>query len=200
MRTTIKILCYILPLVLLTAVGFAHPKKKTMHLQKPFIGFYRGAQLLDVSKGLRTKKFASDINTGFVVRLPLVTHFKAEAGMSFSNILVYPTNKGNLVKGARSVAIPLTVQYYFLPKESRLQPYIGMGAMLNPNPKNSLLLMDDGSNYKPYPGTQYISILFTQGVTFEVNTRIHLTESLHIFNVGGRAAIGLNFGIGFYLP
>ena len=136
--------------------------------------------------------------------MPIVTRFKAEAGMSFSSVLIYPgkkdLNKNTDLKRINHIAIPLTVQYYFLPKESKLQPYIGMGAMLNPNTKNTMTLTDDAGNYTSYPGTQYISILFTQGVTFEVNPHIHLTQSLHLFNVGGRAAIGLNFGIGFYIP
>ena len=205
MSTAKKISLLLLPLVLMVAlaIGQTQAKKKTQLLKKPFIGFYRGAQRLDVSKGLHSKKFAADITSGFVIQMPLVTRFKAEVGMTFSHVLTYPggkQNKSPFMKGDQSIAIPLTVQYYFLPKESRIQPYIGIGGMLNPNPKNSFTLMDDGNNYRSYPGTQYISILFTQGVTFEVNTKIHLTESLHIFNVGGRAAIGLNFGIGFYLP
>ena len=55
-------------------------------------------------------------------------------------------------------------------------------------------------NYIPQPETKYITILFTQGVTFEVNTKIQVTQSFHFIPSNTNSVIGIDLGIGYKLP
>ena len=55
------------------------------------------------------------------------------------------------------------------------------------------------NNY-PQADTKYITILFTQGVTFEVNTKIELTQSFHFIPTNTTNIIGIDLGIGYKIP
>ncbi len=188
----------------MTGSVFGKVKNKKHHhccLSQTCIGFNKGVTFLDVSKTSCQKKYASASTNGFIVTMPIVTHFKAEAGITSTSILNYPgTRNQNGLVSSSSLSFPLTIQYYFLPKACRLQPYIGVGSLLYSDPKRNLTMLQNNEAFTSYPGTKYISILFTQGITFEINTKIHLTESIHFLSSEGRNTFGVSFGIGFYLP
>ena len=144
-----------------------------------------------------------------VLRKCLNSHFKAEAGLSYNS----PENQNNLAlfpnKGSQrqsNISLPLTIQYYFLPEKYRLRPYCGAGVQ-------GTISANTGNNQPPYNGmdvrqdyssaqtdTKYITILFTQGVTFEINTKIQVSQSFHFIPGNTTKVIGLDLGIGYKFP
>jgi len=48
--------------------------------------------------------------------------------------------------------------------------------------------------------TKYISILFTQGVIFEVSTKIQVNQSFHFIPESNAKRIGIDLGVGYQLP
>ncbi len=167
------------------------------------IGFYRGVTLLDVSKGanLSDKKYLTSSTSGFCFGFPLVNQFRAEVGLSMSNILMNTNSyqkPAALVTKNNIISVPVTLQYFLLPKKSKIQPYFGIGAMIVPDAPKYMMMNGDGVNL--IQGTGNVNLLITQGVNVEINTKIHLTESLHIINSEGKTNFGLNFGVSFYVP
>ena len=186
----------------LTALGKTQPKYKKHFLKDFSIGFYRGVTVLDVSKGIdkpARKQIAS--TTGFSVGFPIINQFRAEVGLSMNNILQNNNSQNNNLSLKRNnfVSIPVSVQYYLLPKKSKIQPYFGFGAMIVPDAQK-YIFVKDGDGIKLMQGTSNISLLITQGVNIEINTKIHLTESLHIISSEGKTNFGLNFGVTLYVP
>ena len=62
--------------------------------------------------------------------------------------------------------------------------------------------MDVVSQYNtpPQSDTKYITIVFTQGVTFEVNTKIEVSQSFHFIPENNNTVIGINLGVGYKIP
>jgi outer membrane protein W len=141
----------------------------------------------------------------------LNSHFKAEAVLSYGTIqtnglfqnMGFPSTK-ILGQTPGKLSMPVTVQYYFLPEKSRVRPYCGAGLQGN-------ILTNTGSPapftdglpteyYNTQPDTKYITILFTQGVTFEVNTKIEVNQSFHFIPGSTNKVIGIDLGIGYKIP
>ncbi len=183
------------------AIGKTHPKNKKHFLKDFSIGFYRGVAFFDVTKGSNNQTHKQTPTTGFSVGFPIVNQFRAEVDLSMSNLLSNNSNKNNglsLRKG-NLVSIPVSIQYYLLPKKSKIQPYLGFGAMIVPDAQK-YMFVKDGDGIKIMQGSSPISLLITQGVNIEINTKIHLTESLHVISSEGKTNFGLNFGVTFYVP
>jgi outer membrane protein W len=148
-------------------------------------------------------------NTGIIFRRPVSNRFKVEGGINYGTT----QNQcciSSLIAGNSSgpkpykLTLPASIQYYMLPKCCKLQPFMGAGLQYNFSNRNTTLSPFTGDARKTYNtdntgGTQYISILFTQGVTFEVNTRIQITQSFH-FMPDANKTIGIDLGIGYRLP
>jgi outer membrane protein W len=195
-------------LFLLTSALCVQGKNKTKHAHpknKVTIGFQTGKEYSFGNTSIRQGKLQQYNKTGIVLRKPLSNHFKAEAGISYatppsqccvSNI--YGTNQ----KIGSTLTLPATIQYYMLPKCCKLQPYIGTGLQYNFNGKN-IVSPFTGEGSKIPAGsaadTKYISIVFTQGVTFEINTRIQITQSFDFVPAADKT-IGIDLGIGYTLP
>jgi hypothetical protein len=180
-------------------------KRHFLHLSESNIGFYRGARYFDVAKNGYCCKHKQLMTSGIIVRMPIVNHFKAEVALDYTHFLNIPKPDNNQPKPLLSgfnnaVSVPVSIQYYFLPKKCKVQPYFGAGTILYSDVKNSLSLLGDGEVRASQQGTRYISILLTQGIIFEINPKIQISESLHFINEGGNNSFGINFGVGFRLP
>lgn len=187
--------------IILLVAGVANARVKhpeRIHLQNPSIGFYRGTIMLDVSRGadhrtLRTSTNA--ISFGF----PLINQFKAEVDLSMSNILLTNKHKDRLsLSNKNMLSIPVQVQYYVLPKKSKIQPYFGFGAMIVPDADKLVFTTGEGNNVYKGPGS--INMLITQGINIEINTHIHLIESIHVISSEGKTSYGVNLGVNLYVP
>ncbi|MBC7554984.1 MAG: hypothetical protein H7257_13520 [Taibaiella sp.] len=200
MTTAIKIssLCVLLTMQL-GSYGQAI-NKNWFKLHPITLGFYHGVNLLDVSRnGFKQKQQMN----GIMVNVPLVNHIVAELRVAFSEANAAQlscTSDAQSVCLKQAFNMPLSLQYYFMPQSCKIQPYFGMGAMLYSRFKNPEYAPADNSSKFPAAGNRYISIMFTQGATFEVNTKINITESLHFYKADGKDNVGFNIGIGFKLP
>jgi len=183
--------------------------KKAKHNTNTTIGFQSGRELLFNSSPLvhsKQSKVHYGINNSLVLRKPLNTHFQAEARISYGISQGYVSlndESGNttITRKAYKVAVPVTINYFCLPEHCKDRPYFGAGMQYNIN-------LHDGNAISPFsnetstpdnqmPGTKYISILFTQGVTFQVNTKIEINESFHFIPDNAGKEIGIDLGIGY---
>ena len=171
------------------------------------IGFQTGREqlfhTLPIYKGRKKPEIAT--HSSFVLRKTFNTHFKLETGLNYRSI----PNNSTTIKGLdkksvittnkNQAAVPMTLQYYFVPAKSRLHAYCGAGVQYNLNtgagnfpPFNASINPDS----RAVAGTKYINVLITQGITFQINTRIQLTQSFH-FIPGKDTAIGFDLGVGY---
>ena len=185
-------------------------KKTAKKIIRPItLGFQSGRELLFNSSPLIHSKQSKEhlgISNRLVLRKPLNAHFKIETGLSYGNVQTNINTAPGSYKNnpTYKFAIPLTTQYYFLPRETRIKPYLGAGVQYNFNPGvNPNLISPFNTDYPTSTisnpeGTKYISILFTQGMTFEVNTKIEINESFHFLPC--EKIIGIDLGIGYKFP
>ena len=213
-----KILATTLALSYLTIASFTvlaqnkikHPPKKQD--QKITLGLQSGRELLFNSTPLlhsKQSKIHYGISKSLVLRKPLNKHFKIEAGVNYNSITNSPdlldlTIRNNGAK-TNQISLPVTIQYYFLSRQYRLRPYCGAGMMgcITANNRNQIpLLRGDGrtEQYIPQPDTKYITILFTQGVTFEINTKIQVSQAIHFIPGYNNKVIGIDMGVGYTFP
>jgi len=186
--------------------------KQSKHKNTFTIGFHSGRDLLFNSSPLlhnKQSKIHYPINSGFVLRKPINTHFKAEVRINYSSIQSQPAIDkifgGSSFATAKTnkTSIPATIQYYPLNKH-KLQPFLGAGLQYNFSPiNNNSSTVKSDKNYTassfPESGTKYIRIIFTQGITYEVNTKIQITQSFH-FIPNTNKIIGIDLGLGYTLP
>lgn len=196
---------YNILIALLMIAGAAQAKNRnhqhaTRH-QPLTIGFHTQAgKILDVGKN-RTLRATPSFSNGFIVRMPLITHFKAEYGLFYNSNLAgniptfSPARKSNSIN---NISLPVTVQYYMRPEHKGLKPYVGVGALLQRCCQTENYPLGDADIARK--GTRYVSLLFNQGVIFEVNPHIELNESIHIVQEKDNTSVGFNVGIGFKLP
>jgi hypothetical protein len=185
----------------------------TKHKQNLTLGFKAGKDFLyhPVNLLANRRSIHYAISSTLFLRKPINDHFNIEGGIKYSVV----QNAGNSVfykdlsdhyiapKKTFNVSIPITIQYYFLPEKSRIRPFIGGGLQsgFNANGNNITPFSADAHpDYTSQSGTQYISILFTQGVTFEINTKIQVNQSFHFIPDNTNRAFGIDVGIGFKLP
>lgn len=169
------------------------------------IGFQSGKSFLFetpvAGKNVKAHYFTNNsINLNFAIN----KHFKAESGFSYNMV----QNQSHIINGLgkqsafkySGVSIPFTLQYYPIPHHCRLQPYCGVGFLYNNRPFSSSLSApsdNTNSNDNAQSGTKYISVIFAQGMTFEINTKIQITQSFHFIPEGNEKTIGIGFGIGY---
>ena len=196
----------VIPLFLMASLSFGQNqtrKKLLKHVRETYIGIYRGVDLIDVSRPTHNKNYLEAVNNSFVVSIPVITHFKVETGLSYRHIISGTQN--NITQAVpfgrqqKSLTVPVTIQYFMRPDNCRLQPYFGVGAIFSPEKQSNIIELQNDS-YLSHTGTKYVSIMFTQGVTFQVNTKIQLNESMHFLQIDGKNTMGMNLGIGFKLP
>ena len=212
-------ICFaLLYLTAASVCGYAQGKiKKETKIEKQAItvGFQTGRELLFNTTPLlhsKQSKVHYGISKSLVLRKPLNSHFKLEAGLSYTSIQTTPnpfsfTGKQNNNLKANSFALPVTIQYYLLPEKCRIRPFCGAGLQCNlsdhkSNPPITTSGMDVIPQYNtpPQSDTKYITSLFTQGVTFEVNTKIEVSQSFHFIPENNNTVIGINLGVGYKIP
>ena len=212
MKTTMfkKAFTIMLPLLAGGTLAFAQQHKVTSSARpkhtglKPYFGVYSERQVVGISTNNYQHKRYSTLNSGFIVRMPIVTHFKLEAGLQYNYLISSKTyesmrNKGQM-HNPNTLSLPITIQYYIRPEKKRLQPYIGIGTMITPLHDHSA----PNSDYLDYApsinGTKYISILFMQGITFAINTKVNIRESIQFMPDNDKNLLGVSVGVGFRLP
>jgi len=217
MLTSNKISAYFFALFLFTVAsvcGYAQGKIKhisKVEKQPITIGFQAGRELLFNSSPLihsKQNKVHYGINKSLVLRKPLNSHFKLETGLNYASFQNNANNiiaPGKLNNNQYIYSVPVTMQYYFLPAKCKFHPFCGAGLqgnfLDNKNATSTSIGMDVApQNYIPQADTKYITILFTQGVTFEVNTKIELTQSFHFIPANNNSVIGIDLGIGYKIP
>ena len=214
-KTYTQVFALLLLTVAVSVCGYA--QSKTKHILKTdkgiSVGFQTGRELLFNSTPLihsKQSKVHYGISKSLVLRKALNSHFKIESGLSYTSIqsaskgLSLP---GKLNNSPYNYSVPVTIQYHFLPEKCKFHPFCGAGIQGNFfNNKNdfstSPIGMDVATPQNNYPqaDTKYITILFTQGVTFEVNTKIELTQSFHFIPTNTTNIIGIDLGIGYKIP
>jgi outer membrane protein W len=200
------ILAFLLCSTLAIPSGYAQAMKASSHrfIHPPFtLGLTRGIDYLDVSRTGYASKLKGIATTGMLIRIPIITQFKVETGLKYSHILqANAANSQNvsntLPAPSTTISVPITIQYYLNPG-NRIQSYIGIGTMLSmSNVKSPALL---GKEIAPSTtGNEFISLMFTQGIIFEINTKINISEEIHILNTDGKKTMGFNVGVGFKMP
>lgn len=174
-------------------------KRKFIHLHNTTIGISRGIDLLDVAKGTTIKHHTA--TSGFFFRIPLISKLKFELGLNYTYNAQEYCLDGRKVRVANllnKVTVPVSVQYYLLPKESKLQPFFGMGLVFNPN-TNSYIPNETSNLTLSRQNNTFMSILFTQGMTYEINTKLNITETIHLMNTDGTNRVGISLGVGLKL-
>lgn len=139
------------------------------------------------------------------VKKSITNRIEAEVKVSYSaylNDCCIEQILGGKMKGfSSSIEIPVTLQYSLLPARHKVQPFLGVGVQygIDKNNVEQNVVIQDASTYlvrDRNPEKKYISILFAQGVTFEVSTRIQLTESIHFIPERDQS-LGIDIGIGY---
>jgi hypothetical protein len=156
----------------------------------------------------RQSKLSYSYNNSVIIKKSIGAHLKIESGVNYNTLpnnpvkLEDPNSKAfNMGKIGRSVSLPASVQYCFLPEKNKFNVFCGAGMQINLyGNSNSISLLNNNarpeSTNQP-SGTKYISVLFTQGITFEINTKIQLTQSFHFIPENSEKSIGIDVGIGF---
>jgi len=170
------------------------------------IGFQTGREQVFRSLSINREytKVQAATHNAIVFRKPINKHFKVETGLSYSTIqnntaTIKGLDKKSLVRPNKTSTIPITLQYCFAPAKTRLQVYCGAGVRCNINSSaNPLPNFNSHINpdYRAITGTKYINVMITQGITFQINTRIQLNQSFH-FIPGADTVIGFDLGIGY---
>lgn len=200
------ILILLLCVALALPRGYAQAMKAGGHrfIHPPFtLGLTRGIDYLDVSRTGYASKLNGIATTGMLIRIPIITQFKVETGLKYSHILQATANNSTTVSNAMptpnsTISVPITIQYYLNPG-NRIQSYLGIGTMLSMSNVNSPALL--GKEVAPATtGNKFISLMFTQGIIFEINTKINISEEIHILNTDGKKTMGFNVGVGFKVP
>lgn len=175
------------------------------------IGFQTGREQLFYSTPLlhiRSGKAQCQVNNSLYVIKTLSKRIKLQTGIKYTTIQnttgIKGLDKKNMLLGKqKSISTPFTLQYYFIPEHSRLHVYCGAGVqynLLNRNNNNSPFTSDINVDRRaPLAGTKYLSVLITQGITFQINTKIQLSESFR-FSAGDTAkTIGFDIGVGYII-
>ena len=132
---------------------------------------------------------------------------KVEAAIEYNTFpKMYPWSENRRIGNQYEITTPVTAQYYLLPENHKIQLFCGVGLLfgLNGTKNNSNTKTGDIINPQAQTvslaGTKYINIIFTQGVQFEINTKIQITESIHFIPDGNNKTIGIDLGLGYKLP
>jgi len=189
------------------------PKEKTKRSNSTTIGFRSGRALFYSSTkmgGSKQIKTYPGISNSLFARKPIYGRVSLEGGATYTMFrkpvsLPFKENKNLNSFQAYNIALPVTVNYFFLPGHCCIHPYIGAGFQYNLTPNNRTGSPFNNESNVAYQdnqqgGTKYISLLFTQGVTFQVNTKIQINQSVHFAPGNNNRVIGIDLGIGCQLP
>jgi hypothetical protein len=172
-----------------------------------FIGFQTGKNYKSIISPEQPyhSKLPQQINSyGGYIRKTISRHFKIETGLDYIqpyNLpVIHPAITGTRnYTGQSTLSVPLLVDYFLLPEKHRVNPFCGFGLEFNhtlgtyipftPTEENTLI-----------PNTQlrqYLSVVFTQGVNIEINTKIEFSQSFHFLPESNNKSLGFNIGFGY---
>ena len=197
----------------LFASGQTITKNKSRKKHPTTIGFQTGKDVILSPTYNKPIKVNFGVNNNLFLRKKLKPHFQLKSGLNYDRsqnpIYKYSSadpRSNNSMQQFGGVSIPATLQYYFLPEKSKLHPYCGAGFQYNLNispktisPFPTETYPSSGTTASQSPGTKYITILFTQGITYEINTKIQVTQSIH-FIPNTTKTFGIDLGIGYTIP
>ena len=197
---------------LATTTVHSYAKCKAIHSKpsKPItVGVETGKMLSFVPEpGFKSRSYNvyhSD-NKSIFLRRSLGNHFKVQTGITCACTPIRYVQARNVRLAATQyhMSLPVSIQYYFASPHSRLRPYCGAGVQYNCpaylSSGNTTAADQAFQTTGLLPATQRISIVFTQGMVFEVNTKIQITQSIHVIPTISDKAIGIDIGIGFTIP
>lgn len=103
---------------------------------------------------------------------------------------------------AYNISVPVSVHYYLVPANYRFRPYVGVGMEASKMFYTTYTGMHMDNNMEQQPATTtskvpYVSVAVTQGVVYQVNTRLQIRENIHFQrdNVNGKR-FGIDVGVG----
>lgn len=186
---------------------YVYGQTQTRPTNKTSIGFRTGTSAW-INPAERNNTASYLVKNSMVITKPINTHFRAEALVNL-NIFQNQCCIDKILKASpkeyltsAKMTLPVTIQYFPLRPKNKLQPYIGAGVQYDPS--SSSIIAHSNNNDVPVKngnlsGTKYISIIFTQGVTYKVSTDIQVIQSFH-FIPGNDRQIGIDLGIGYTIP
>jgi hypothetical protein len=192
--------------------GQSKPKyNKNKHKSEIIMGFRIGKDLVYKNEMNANRRKRSYLSTNSIVlSVPLANHVRVESGISYNILSTLNARTGdNFLTKPNTINVPVTIQYYFLPEKQQLRPYCGIGFQyeycLSIGNTSTQYPRDNSSNDKYqeqncWAGTKYINILFTQGVSFEINTKIQVSGAIHFIPETAVKQIGIDLGFGYKLP
>jgi outer membrane protein W len=137
----------------------------------------------------------------------LTTRFRMETGLSFAaidRILANRIDKTVNIYQPCKLNIPLTIQYQFGSDKKRLRPYFGAGVqytqqIISSNGETGISRdANDYYNRSLSNTVKYMNIIFTQGIIYDINPNLQVSQSLHIMpHASGFKPIGINIGVGY---
>jgi len=166
----------------------------TLGFERQVISLYT-PKTVDVNDNVKAaeKRFNS-----IFLRIKLTNRFRVQTGLSYKDIDRMLCNSGrcsafNMLSNYQ-MTVPLTIQYQMLDHQSRLHPYFGAGMQYSLNGKNN-----GDTNLDPALATrlQYLNIIFTQGLIYDITPDLQITQSIHIVPQHGMKPVGVNLGIGY---
>jgi hypothetical protein len=142
-----------------------------------------------------------------LVRKKLTHHLDIESGINYTVVpMGFSAINQNIVSEYRNIpnqlSIPVTLQYNFLSENSRFRPYISAGGIydiIKTNYPARTISYTDGNVPNTQNGNRYIGLIVTQGVIYEVNTKIQFNENIHFIQENKCKTIGFDLGIGYKL-
>ena len=197
-------LCAISPVL----VNGKTKSKKSNNKHGYVVGFQFGKELDQRSlwKTADSKQlYAQNTTKSFFIWKNMGRHIELESGLRYTTTPesgYYPPQQRTFYQRRSVVSIPVTMDYFMLSDQSKIRPYCGVGFQCNSDQTKTNIAQpfNDGGTQltnNDQPGTRLISIIFTQGVTYEVNTRIQFTQSFHFLPQNNGPKFGLDIGIGF---
>lgn len=177
-------------LLAITAGVFAQNCQHHCTRVKPIsVGFYKGVQLLDVSRnGFKPKYLPTE---GVTIAMPVINHLLAELSVQFYNLPISNWSKIYLSNNRYNFAVPFGVRFYPF-CHGRINPYLGAGGFYS-NGNNAT---NDGNAWYNKMGN--LSPFLSQGLDVQVNKHVEITESIRLIGTTGN--VGFNVGINFKLP
>lgn len=174
------------------------------------IGFERNINSLFTPRyhGLsKQTKQAEELCNRIVFRMRVTTRFRIETGLSFKaidRILNTRYSKQFNVNEPMKLQVPVTIQYQFAANHKKIRPYFGAGiqytqqyAASTTSTLNATEGNGDYNNYNLTNSLHYMNIIFTQGIIYDINPNLQLSQSIHISPENGMKPIGINIGVGY---
>jgi outer membrane protein W len=199
--------------------GEVIPKRKEIKAPKLEVGATIG-----LMRSMQERQFASPIDesygnlrgntTGLFARYYFGKHFAIEAGLS-AGVTVYKDLYGTLDMGGeyyngwlntRSYSVPVQFQYHLLGSDSKIRPYFGIGGGITHRQYDYRGELKNGAGFllQSFANDRSISTAFTQftqGLTWQLNKKWQLNQSLNLQHelVNDRTNLDFRIGIAYKL-